>query len=157
LNDDFAKAGLKSLRAIEGETGSIEAMDGGGVGVPRQTQEFIDNLDAEARTTKETALVVIFNRLFMFHLLITAKEHTAYSEWHSNSTMIDFERRTADSRYDPTADTTNEAAYTKAKADIVELRARESSCSDALETVLRSRSYTGSPEVCSNLSIVAKP
>jgi hypothetical protein len=71
--------------------------------------------------------------------------------------MIDFERRTSSPKYDPSADTNNEAAYSKAKAEITELRAKESICSEEIEAILRSRHYTSQPIGCSNLSDQVKP
>jgi hypothetical protein len=61
LNNDFAVAGLKALRGIEGTLG-MPSIENGGIAVPRATQELIDNADAEARATEEKAVVKLLNK-----------------------------------------------------------------------------------------------
>lgn len=155
LNDEFAKAGLRALKAIEGETGSMESMEGGRVGVPRETQELIDNSDAEAKTDKETALVALFNRLYEFHLQITAKMKRDYYLWKDK--MDSYPATSMDAVDRASKEASNDPNVLKAKAETAGLKTKESTCSSALETILRSRTYTIFPEACSDLSITAQP
>lgn len=151
LNDDFAKAGLKALRAIEGSLGMAN-VENGQVTVPRAIQELIDNTDAEARTDNETGLVVQFNNLYMFHLLINATQENAsllsdrirgIAALHNKRSIQALPGAIADAK--------------EAEANVVELRGRESICSDALGAILRSRNYASTSKECGNLSIVVKP
>ncbi|HEY2390271.1 MAG TPA: hypothetical protein VGK22_03785 [Candidatus Angelobacter sp.] len=68
LNDDFAKAGIKALRAIE-RSMDKPSMQGGAITVPQHVQELIDDADAEARTDEEKATLAALHEFYVGRLI----------------------------------------------------------------------------------------
>jgi len=67
FHEQFAKAGLRALLAIRGETGTATSSNGG-VLVPRRTQELIDDAEVEASTSVELTMVTWLKALFLKRL-----------------------------------------------------------------------------------------
>jgi hypothetical protein len=64
LSDEFARAGLKALRSVQG-TFATPGVSGGSITVPRVVQDLIDDADADARTEDEKAVVGALNKFFI--------------------------------------------------------------------------------------------
>ncbi len=68
VSDEFAQAGLKALRSIQGTLGTL-SFSGGSIAVPRTVQDLIDGADADARTDGEKAVVSLLNKFFIGRLM----------------------------------------------------------------------------------------
>jgi hypothetical protein len=129
LSDDFAKAGIKALRAIE-RSMDKPTMEGGSITVPRGTQELIDNADAEARAEEEKAVVAALHEFYVGRL------------------TNNLERQIL------TPASYNEESEAKAQAELeknprnIDLNAHEAACAKLLDDILRARHYTEKPAAC---------
>src|ERR1019366_8024661 len=123
LSDDFAKAGLKALKAIEGTLGQV-SIENGSIAVPRQPQELIDNADAEARTDAERTIVAALNKFYIGRLENNMDREllTPHYSWQTQS----------------------EAQAEQA----IKMNSREAACSNAIDQMLRTRDFTGNPDAC---------
>ena len=134
LSDDFAKAGLRALKAIEGTLGTL-SFDNGSIAVPRQTQELIDNADAEARTEGEKAVVAALNKFFVGKLgnnlerqVLKPASYNAESELRAQTELENNPKN-------------------------VEMNLKEAACSHALDDVLRTRHFSGMPAACAEVTL----
>lgn len=137
LSDDFAKAALRALNAINGEPG-VPSAEGGHISVPRATQQSIDDADAEGRTVENDAVISLLNKLFLLKL-VTNQQRAII--------MLN--------GYDPQS-----IAKASAEADadpyIRDNSMRLGACSSALDSILRQRNLAAVPNECSNLSLLTK-
>jgi hypothetical protein len=129
LSDDFAKAGLKALRGIERTLGQ-PSLEGGSIAVPRQTQELIDNADAEAQTDEEKAVVAALNSFYLGRLMNNLERQimkpASYNEESEARAQVSLDNNPRN----------------------IEMNSREGVCSHVLDDILRSRHYPGKPVVC---------
>ena len=132
LKDEFAKASIRALRTVQGETGDFTIGADGTVLVPRRTQSLLDDLDADVETKGEQAILVGLNSLF-----------TARLTNNLSVSVMSAQIKLMLSGHDPLE---NEVARTLHISDllsrspaIAEMRRKEASCSTQLETSLRSR------------------
>jgi hypothetical protein len=58
LTDNFAKSALRVLKMIQAETEEPSLAQNGGVLVPRTTNQAIDDLDVDAETKTDQAVVL---------------------------------------------------------------------------------------------------
>lgn len=133
LSDDFAKAGLKALRAIE-RTLDKPSFEGGSIAVPRQTQELIDNADAEARTDEEKAVVAALNNFYIGRLMNNLERELLKPPSY------------------------NEESELKSQAEVeknprnIEMNSREAACSRLLDEMLRARQFINRPLGCDTVN-----
>lgn len=135
LNDEFSIAGLRALNALNGEVGVYQVGGGSHVTVPRATQQMIDDADAAGRTAECKAVVKLLNELFMLRLFINLERET-YVNTHGYSPESDAQAG-VDSYKQPT---------------VIAQSAKLRSCSDAIDSVLRQRTFRAVPPECNNLS-----
>jgi hypothetical protein len=133
LNDEFSKA---SLRAIDGELHTANLTTGRLV-VPRDTQELIDNADSDARTVQERAVVKLLSDLFLLKLAINRNRDSFRKSAEAFSDIVD-------------AGTL--ATVADSQPATKDMLARQSACSNALDSILRMRTLVDTPKECSNLA-----
>lgn len=133
LSDDFAKAGLKALKAIEGTLGKL-SLENGSIAVPRQTQELIDNADAEARTDEERAIVAALNKFYIGRLTNNLERELLKPASYNTESEL---RAQAELENNPRN---------------IEMNFREAACANTIDEMLRARDFTGNPEACAVVS-----
>jgi hypothetical protein len=145
MGDDFAKASLRALKAIDSESGAASLFNAPGetqrtkdvlrsmaakdLPVSRETTMLIDDADANARTDHERTVVVLLRNLYLLKLAINRnwREAATYGKPESADRIYSVE---------PTKT----------------MLASRVLCSRSLESVIRNRLYTGSLPDCSDLS-----
>jgi len=95
INDAFAKAGLRALKAIQGDATLPDVTQGGDILFSKQVVDAIDAADSEARTGAETKMSKVLSTLHVQHstnnLEISAKEEQAKAKAaHSYTSTRDF-------------------------------------------------------------------
>jgi len=129
LSDDFAKAGIKALRAIE-RSMDKPTMEGGSITVPRGTQELIDNADAEARTEGEKEVVAALHEFYVGRLTNNLERQilkpASYNEESEARAQAELEKNPRN----------------------IDMNAREAACAKLLDDTLRARRYTEKPAAC---------
>jgi hypothetical protein len=83
LKVDFAKSSLRTLKMIEGETGQFTIGQDGGFLVPRHTSEAMDNLDLDAETSIDTAVVKTLNDFLTARLM----NNTGIATFHARARL----------------------------------------------------------------------
>jgi hypothetical protein len=130
LTDDFAKSALRVLKMIEAETGEPSLAQNGGILVPRTTNQAIDDLDVDAETKTDQAVVSVLHRFFIAKL----EHNTAVSIL---SSMADSALVLAHHRDGPS----QVSDIVSQSPTVAKINAQESACSSELESALRSRNY----------------
>jgi hypothetical protein len=151
LKDDFAKNALRVVKKIEAETGGLSMGSDGGILVPTVTNQAIDDLDIDAQTKADHAVVQMLNDFFLAKLgynmkirTISALVSAASIHLATVSIGTDSPRR----RLSPL-----EVADLVAKSPTVLLiHVKESACAESLELILRARTYK-KIDVCSEESL----
>lgn len=133
LSDEFAKAGLKALRSIQG-TLATPGVSGASMTVPRVVQELIDDADADARTDKEKAVVGVLNKFFIGRLMNNLQREIIKP----GSYNLESELRAQKALE-------NNPQY-------IDMNAREAACSRALDNIFRSREFSEKPAACDEIS-----
>ena len=129
LSDDFAKAGIKALRAIE-RSMDKPSLQGGSITVPQGVQELIDNADAEARTEEEKAMVSALHEFYVGRLTNNLEREVLKPASY------------------------NEESEAKAQAELennprnIDMALHEAACAKLLDDILRARHYTEKPTAC---------
>lgn len=68
LPDDFSRSAFKVAKMVEAEAGQYSLSDSGGILVPKETSSAINDLDADAATKDEQAVVSTLRAFFMSRL-----------------------------------------------------------------------------------------
>jgi hypothetical protein len=138
LNDEFAKAGLKALRSIQGTLGT-PSISGASVAVPRVVQELIDDADSDARTEDEKVVVALLNKLFIGRLMNNLQREIIKP-----------------SSYNPESELWAQKVLENDSRNI-DMNAREAACSGALDGILRGRHFSEKPIACDEVSPKGAP
>lgn len=142
LSDNYAKAALFALKAIEGEAGTVTQGDDGSMMVPKHTSELIAQADVEAVTADEQNVTKTLNSIFIDKLVNNTRRKTiqllyqtaAYGQQNSGLALQQVPDQVAkDSK-------------------VIEMDKREDACFVPLESMLRSRSVD-IPTECSSLAV----
>jgi hypothetical protein len=131
MSDNFSKASLKALKAIERDASVPKIVDGS-LMVNRQTQSAIDDADVEAVSTDEKATVKVLNDLYTKHELNNLKRNTVHLQYESKA----YGQKDSASALEKVDDAV------AADPQVIEMDKAESACSNALEEMLRSRSFS---------------
>jgi hypothetical protein len=138
LGDDFSKAALRALKAIQGDA-STPDLRAGNLYVDRQTQEAIDNADVEARTSGERAIVELLNSLYVEHLILNLTEQNVALKYEIDSDAVGRDNRKLDA-----------SDKTAGDPEVQRRAKRESACASALDGILRARAFAA-PAACAHL------
>jgi hypothetical protein len=141
LKDEFAKSSLRALRMIQGETSAFTVGQDGSLLVPRVTQDVLDNLDADAQTKTEQAVVGVLNTFFIARLThntfisdISAKINLSLSGKQNEYLYMDEDQRAL-----------MVSGLASKDLAVAEMRNKELACSTQLEATLRSRRFRELP------------
>ena len=99
-------------------------------------EEFIDNVDVDARTNDEKAIVGLLTKLYYIKLEMNMDRKIIMNSYDYSPSIRVIGNKKADE--DPA---------------ILELSKRLNTCGDALDAIFRSRMYTSLPVECSNLTV----
>jgi hypothetical protein len=145
INDAFAKAALRALRAIQGDATTPEVTQGGDILFSKQVVDAVDAADSEARTSAETALSSALSALHVQHAtnnitLAAAEEGAKASHNYESTGDLAREMETRDMlRKDPRiAELKSSPAFENANV-----------CAAGLETLFRARKSGPIPSECS--------
>ena len=138
LKDEFAKSSLRILRMIEGETAAVEEGADGSLLVPRATQDALDNLDVDAQTKPEQAVVGVLNAFFTARL-------THNTSIAAIAAKISLSLSGKDTYQDEDQRALRVSELVSKDPAVAEMRDKESACSTQLEAELRSRRYHALP------------
>jgi hypothetical protein len=145
INDAFAKAALRALKAVQGDATTPEVTQGGDILFSKQVVDAIDAADSEARTSAETALSSALSALHIQRstnniTLAAAEEGAKASHRYESSGDLAREMETRDMlRKDRhIAELKNSPAFLNANA-----------CAAGLETLFRARKSGPIPSECS--------
>lgn len=133
VSDEFAQAGLKALRSIQGTLGTL-SFSGGSIAVPRTVQDLIDGADADARTDGEKAVVSLLNKFFIGRLMNNMQREIIKPISYNTESELKAQKELADNPQNK------------------DMNAREAACSDALDSILRARHFAERPAACDEVS-----
>ena len=134
LSDEFAKAGLKAMKSIEGTLGT-PSISGASIAVPRAVQDLIDDADADARTEDEKAVVAMLNKFFIGRLMNNLQREVIKP-----------------GSYNPESELRAQRVLENNPQNI-DMNAREAACSRALDDILRARHFSDKRAACDEVSL----
>lgn len=135
LKEDFAKSVFRVLRKIEGDTSYGGISQTGEVTVPREINQAISDLDIDAQTKEDQAVVKVLNTFFNakashnMQIALLSKKVEILQEFCYNKSVFD--------------NAVSESPM------VAEIQAKEAACTGGLEAVLRARNYHD-VEACSS-------
>lgn len=143
LKDDFAKSAFRVLRMVEGETGEFSLGEDGSILVPKVTNQATDDLDADAQTKEEMAVVDAVNTFFLarLHDNMTIKHISALIEAASLDANRDSIDKVGADNAPPLLTPLQIADAVSKSPTVALIHVKESACSEGLEAVLKERSY----------------
>ena len=141
LSDAFAKSALRLLRMIEAETGALTTSKDGGYLVPRATSQAIDDLDVDATSADEVAIVSALKQLFSARTLNNLSVSTFY-------TLADAELISAGQP----RGTANITSLVRESPTVLQIHRQEAACEAEMEAALRSRLFSSAP-ACSEKAL----
>lgn len=130
LTDEFAKSSLRVLRKVEEETEGYEVSSDGSMLAPRLTQEALDDLDIDATSTAEQAVVHTLQLGLTAHLMDNTSIAAIVSEI---------------GLYEAEGYGESDLHIVEGRAAIHEMKLKESSCYLPLEEMLRGRKFRAIP------------
>ena len=139
LSDDFAKASLRALRAIEGELGE-PSFENGSMSVPRNTYERISDADVEARTDEEKSIVKTLNNFFVNRVMNNLRRRVI------GLSVPVYNAESAHKRDNLMA----------TDPEVLEMNSREAACSRAVDDILRKRYFAGKITACDGVGDVPR-
>jgi len=134
LKDDFAKSSLRVLKMIEGETGEISQGPDGSTRVPRSTSQALDDLDVDAQSKDDQAVVSVLKDFFLARVTDNMYIEILSTMAHTTLLVAGLPRGPLQ-----TADLVSKSPT------VVKIGSIESACSLGLEAALRSRNYQNVP------------
>jgi hypothetical protein len=133
LSDEFARAGLKALKSIQGTLGT-PSLSGGSIAVPRSVQDLIDDADANARTDDEKAVVGLLNKFFIGRLMNNLQREIIKPLSYSPESEAKAQKELEDNPQNR------------------DMNIREAACSGTLDSIFRARHFSEKPSACDEVS-----
>jgi hypothetical protein len=139
------------LRAIEAETGKAGTSQDGGLTVPRATNQLVDDLDIDAQTKEEQAVVKMLKDFFVVkvshnreidNLSIEAEERLKIALYDSmGPPSQDWRKLPVFSPRTQHLEKLQPSDVVAKSPTVISIHTKEAACTDALEAMLRSRNY----------------
>jgi hypothetical protein len=151
LKDEFAKSAFRVLRMIEGESGEGGMSSDGRMTVPRETNQAISDLDIDAQTKEDQAIVKVLNDFFLaktahntqISILSEKAKWALYAARQAAAPPIsqDWRHPATESPLEQQLRNIQPSDVVAMSPTVIAIHDKEAACSAGLEAVLRARNY----------------